>query len=49
MFCSSLIRTLLAATSLPQGSAGLPFALHTQGMRANEQSDYAPASSRRRL
>ncbi len=49
MFWSSLIRTVLAATSSPQGSAGSPFALHTQGMRANEQSDYAPASNRRRL
>jgi hypothetical protein len=49
MFWSSLIRTVLAATNLPQGRAGLPFALHTQGMRANEQSDYAPTSSRRRL
>ena len=44
MFWSSLIRTVLAANI-----AGLPFALHTQGMRANEQSDYAPTSSRRRL
>jgi hypothetical protein len=42
MFRSSLKRTeptasnVLAATSSPQGSAGLPFAQHTQGMRANE-------------
>ncbi len=44
MFRSSLIRSVLAAASLPQGSAGLPF---TQG--ANEQSGYAPANDRRRL
>jgi hypothetical protein len=50
MFWSSLIRTVLVATSsLAPKSAGLPFALHTQGMRANEQSDYAPANSRSRL
>jgi hypothetical protein len=44
MFRSSLICTELAANI-----AGLTLALHLQEMRANEQSGYAPKSSRRRL
>jgi hypothetical protein len=54
MFWSSHIRTeltvsnALAAASSLASNSGLPFALHTQGMRANEQSGYAPASSRGR-
>jgi hypothetical protein len=42
-------RSLLAAASLQAIIAGLPFALLTQGERANEQSQYSPVSNKRRL
>lgn len=42
-------RSVLATASLQADFAGLPFALLTKGGRANEQSQYAPVSNKRRL